>query len=154
PPSKCSTWGRTRSTTLRAYMPTRRLWSDSIASIPRRNPQLTRPTVCLCDGQESLWQACANAIMDPNQVEILDLLHVTSRLWKAAKLLYGDKGKEVLPFVRQRVLQVLEGKVETVLRTLRRLGQERRLSSAKKKALRGVCSYLYKNRQRMRYHEY
>ena len=120
----------------------------------QRNPQLKRPTVCLCDGQEALWQACADAVPDPDRVEILDLLHVTPRLWQAAKLLYGDKSKEVVPFVRQRVTQVLEGKVEGVIRTLRRLAAARGLKGAKKKALGRICSYLHKNRQRMRYDEY
>jgi hypothetical protein len=120
----------------------------------QRNPELTRPTVCLCDGQEALWQACADSVLDEYRIDILDLLHVTPRLWAAAKLLYGEKSKEVLPFVRQRVTQVLEGKVETVIRTLRRLAQERGLTSAKKKALARICSYLHKNRQRMRYDEY
>jgi hypothetical protein len=120
----------------------------------QRNPELTRSTVCLCDGQEALWQACADSVLDEDRVDVLDLLHVTPRLWAAAKLLYGEKSKEVLPFVRQRVTQVLEGKVETVIRTLRRLAQERSLPSAKKKALGRICSYLNKNRQRMRYDEY
>src|SRR5262249_53057876 len=56
----------------------------------QRNPGLRRPTVCLCDGQEALWQACDEAIGDPDRVDILDLLHVTPRLWQAAKLLYGE----------------------------------------------------------------
>ena len=120
----------------------------------QRNPKRTRPTVCLCDGQEALWQACADSVLDEYRIDILDLLHVTPRLWAAAKLLYGDKSKEVVPFVRQRVTQVLEGKVETVIRTLRRVAQERGLASAKKKALGRICSYLNKNRQRMRYDEY
>jgi hypothetical protein len=120
----------------------------------QRNPQLQRPTVCLCDGQEALWQACADGVLDEERVEILDLLHVTPRLWAAAKLLYGEKSKEVLPFVRQRVTQVLEGKVETVLRTVRRLARERGLPKATKKALGRICSYLHKNRQRLRYDEY
>jgi hypothetical protein len=87
-------------------------------------------------------------------VEILDLLHVTPRLWQAAKLLYGDKGKEVLPFVRQRVTQILEGKVETVMRALHRLGKERELNAAKKKVLNRLCQYFNKNRARMHYDEY
>jgi hypothetical protein len=120
----------------------------------QRNPRLQRPTICLCDGQEALWQACADSVVDADRVEILDLLHVTPRLWRAAKLLYGEKSKEVLPFVRQRVTQVLEGKVETVIRTLRRQATERGLSSAKKKSLSRICSYLNKNRQRMRYADY
>src|SRR5262249_55676880 len=101
----------------------------------QRNPRLARPTGCLCDGQETLWQACADSIADPNRVDILDLLHVTPRLWAAAKLLYGDKSKEVLPCVRQRVTQILEGKVASVIRTFRRLAKERGLASVKKKAL-------------------
>jgi hypothetical protein len=60
----------------------------------QRNPRLKRPTVCLCDGQESLWQACAESVADPERVDVLDLLHVTPRLWQAARLLYGDKGPE------------------------------------------------------------
>ena len=43
-------------------------------------------------------------------MDILDLLHVTPRLWQAAKLLYGDKGKEVVPFVRQHLTSGWKGK--------------------------------------------
>jgi hypothetical protein len=120
----------------------------------QRNPRLQRPTVCVCDGQEALWQACADAVADEGRVEILDLLHVTPRLWQAAKLLYGDKGKEVLPFVRQRVTAVLEGKVANVIRGLRRLAAVRGLSGAKKKALGRICRYFHKNQRRMRYEVY
>jgi hypothetical protein len=120
----------------------------------QRNPRLERPTVCLCDGQEALWQACADAVADPDRVEVLDLLHVTPRLWQAAKLLYGDKGKEVVPLVRQHLTRVLEGKVEAVIRSLRRLAAAGGLKGAKQKAMARVCGYLRKNRQRMRYDEY
>ena len=120
----------------------------------QRNPQLRRPTVCLCDGQEALWQACADSVADPDRVEVLDLLHVTPRLWQAAKLLYGDKGPEVVPFVRQRVAQVLRGQVEAVIRALRRLAAARGVKGAKKRALRRICGYLRKSRGRMRYDEY
>jgi hypothetical protein len=120
----------------------------------QRNPHLKRPTVCLCDGQEALWEACADAVVDEDRVEILDLLHVTPRLWQAGKLLYGVKGKQVRPFVRQRVTQVLEGRIETVIRTLRRLAVECNLSGAKKQSMSRICSYLHKNRHRMHYDEY
>jgi hypothetical protein len=120
----------------------------------QRNPRLARPTVCLCDGQQALWDACAESVLDEGRIEILDLLHVTPRLWRAAKLLYGECSKEVLPFVRQRVTQVLEGRVASVIRTVRRLAKERKLPSTKKRALARICSYLHKNRQRMRYDEY
>ncbi len=119
-----------------------------------RNPQERRPMVHLCDGQEALWQARDDYLPDDNAVDILDLLHVTPRLWQAAKLFYGESSPLVVPFVRQRVTQVLQGKVETVVRGLRRLAVEHKLKSAKKKKLARICRYLYKNRQRMRYDEY
>jgi hypothetical protein len=120
----------------------------------QRNPQLRRPTICLCDGQEALWQACAEAVSDTNRVEILDLLHVTPRLWLAAKTLYGAKSSQVLPFVRQRVTQVLEGKVATIIGAIRRLGRERRLPAASRRVLSRICGYFRKHRTRMRYDEY
>ena len=120
----------------------------------QRNPLLERPTVCLCDGQEALWDACAECLDGTSWVAILDLLHVTPRLWAAGKLLYGVKGKQVLPAVRQWVTEVLEGKVDKVIRNLRRLGKEHGLAGPKKKALAQITSYLHKNRQRMRYDEY
>jgi hypothetical protein len=114
---------------------------------------LKRPTVCLCDGQEALWQACAESVADPGRVEVLDLLHVTPRLWQAARLLYGEQGPEVMPFVRQRVTQVLQGKVGAVIRALRRLAVVRGLKRVKKRALGRICGYLRKNRERIRYDE-
>jgi hypothetical protein len=119
-----------------------------------RNPKSRQPAVHLCDGQESLWQARAEYLPDNNSVDILDLLHVTPRLWQAAKLFYGERSPLVVPFVRQRVTQVLQGKVESVVRGLRRLAVEHKLNAAKRKALARIGRYLYKNRQRMRYHEY
>jgi hypothetical protein len=120
----------------------------------QRNPQLTRPTVCLCDGQEALWQACADAVLDEKRIDILDLLHVTPRLWAAAKLLLGAKSKAVLPFVRQRVTQILQGKVASVIRALRRLAKKRGLKAGERKALGRICGYFHKHRARMRYDEY
>lgn len=119
-----------------------------------RNPRSRQPTVHICDGQDALWKARDEYLPDKNTVNILDLLHVTPRLWKAAKLFYGERSPQVVPFVRQRVTQILHGKVETVVRGLRRLAVEHKLSAAKKKSLASICSYLYKNRRRMRYHEY
>ena len=120
----------------------------------RRNPDSRRPTVYLCDGQETLWQACHEYLPDKNTTEILDLLHVTPRLWQAAKLFCGEKSPQVVPFVRQRLTQVLQGKVETVVRGLRRLATKQELSVAKRKVLRRICRYLGKNRHRMRYDEF
>lgn len=120
----------------------------------QRNPQLRRPTLCLCDGQEALWQAWAEAVLDPDRIDILDWLHVTPRLGSAAKTLYGAKSSQVLPFVRRRGTQILEGKVTTVIGAIRRLAKERRMPAASRKVLGRMCGYFHKHRGRMRYDEY
>jgi hypothetical protein len=120
----------------------------------QRNPGLQRPAVRLCDGQEALWLACEQYLPEANAVDILDLLHVTPRVWEAAKLLLGARSPEVVPFVRQRLTQILEGKVGTVVRALRRQAAARGLRGTQKKAFARLCSYLYKNRSRMRYDAY
>src|SRR3972149_2403621 len=50
----------------------------------RRRPR--QKLVCLMDGQRSLWIMGRNAFPGEKLVEILDLLHVTPRLWEAAYL--------------------------------------------------------------------
>ena len=56
--------------------------------------------------------------------------------------------------VRERVLRVLQGKVELVIRGLREMGTKRQLTGTKKTKLKKLCAYLENNRERMRYDEY
>lgn len=118
------------------------------------NPGLRKEMIHLGDGQESLWQARQEHLPGRNMTEILDLLHVTPRLWQAAHLFYPEGSDEAESFARERIVRVLHGEVAGVVQGLRRLGTLRGLKGAKKKTLTQLCAYLSKNRQRMRYHEY
>ena len=89
-----------------------------------------------------------------NTANILDLLHVTPRLWQAAHVFYPEKSAETEQFVRGRVLKMLEGKAELVIRGLRQMGTKRKLTGSKKATLTKVCAYLENNLERMRYGEY
>jgi hypothetical protein len=119
----------------------------------RRNPSGAKEVVCLMDGQEALWEG-KRRHFGADGVEILDLLHVTPRLWQAARLFHKEGSAEAGAFVRERVLRVLQGQSKGVVTGLRRLGTLRRLSGAKKKQLRTICNYLEANEGRMRYDEY
>jgi hypothetical protein len=119
-----------------------------------RNPSQQRETVYLMDGQESLWEARRTHLPGANAVEILDLLHVTPRLWEAAHLFHKEGSGEATAFVRERLGRVLEGRVRTVVGGLRQMGTKRGLSGAKKKRLAVLCKYLEKNSARMRYGQY
>jgi hypothetical protein len=120
----------------------------------QRNPNGLRTTVYLHDGQEALWDARHRHLPNERAIDILELLHVTPKLWEAAHVFHSEKSGAVVPFVRQRVLQVLQGKVESVIRGLRRLGAQRNLKGSKKQTLQRVCRYLWNNRSRMHYDEY
>jgi hypothetical protein len=52
------------------------------------------------------------------------------------------------------LLRVLQGKAEGVIRGLREMATKHALSGPKKKAIREICGYLEKNRERLRYDEY
>jgi hypothetical protein len=112
-----------------------------------------KPLVFIGDGQESLWEARRQWLPE-RAVDILDLLHVTPRLWQAAHAFHPEGSAEAEKFVRERVLRVLEGKAAGVIRGLREMATKRGLQGGRKTTIRKVCAYLEANLERMRYHEY
>lgn len=112
-----------------------------------------KPLVFISDGQESLWEA-RHYWLPKRAVDILDILHVTPRLWKAAHVFHREGSQEAEDFVRGRVLRVLEGKAAGVVRGLREMATKRALHGNKKKAITSVCAYLEANLERMHYDDY
>jgi hypothetical protein len=119
----------------------------------RKDHTWQRPMVFLYDGQESLWDA-RQRYLPPSGVNILDFLHVTPRLWKAAHMFHREGSDAAEAFVRERCLRVLQGGVAGVIRGLREMATKHGLSGSKKKTITQVCAYLENNRPRMRYDEY
>ena len=58
-------------------------------------------------------------------IDILDLLHVTPRLWDAATLFHPKGSGAAEKFVRERVMRILYGEVAGVVRGLKRMGTVR-----------------------------
>jgi hypothetical protein len=119
-----------------------------------RNRGYGKEMVHLCDGQEALWEARQRRLPRRNTTDILDLLHVTPRLWQAAHVFCPEGSAAAEHFMRRRLLRVLRGGVAGVIRGLRALGTRRQLPAAKKATLRKLCAYFENNRERMRYDEY
>ena len=120
----------------------------------RRNPNGEKDMVCVMDGQASLWTYRECYVPGDHVVEILDLLHVTPRLWDAAHLFHREGSQEASTFVRDRLLAILEGRAGYVIGGLRQMGTKHKLRGTKARTLHQICSYLEKNRDRMRYDEY
>lgn len=128
-------------------------WLSS--ELETRNPKRKRETVCIMDGQPSLWEAAAlffNWLV--GIVWILDLLHVTSRIWQVARLFHPGDDNAARAFVRKNVLQILQGKVLKVLRSWKRRAEEQNLSPQARSQLRKISNYLKANHKRMKYDEY
>jgi hypothetical protein len=122
--------------------------------VAERNRGFVKEMVQLYDGQECLWEAARDHLPQRRATGILDLLHVTPRLWQAAHLFCAEGSAAAEAFVRERLLRVLRGEVALVVRGLRVAGTKQGLRGSKKQALAKVCSYLEKNRERMQYDVY
>jgi len=125
--------------------------SDEMAA---RHAGSNRPIVCIMDGEESLWNMRDVFQEEVPMIDILDLLHVTPRLWDAAFLFHPQGSGPAKSFVRERVLRILHGEVDAVVRGFRRMGTTQGLRGNKRTKLQKICGYFEKNRHRMRYHEY
>ena len=110
--------------------------------------------ICLMDGQESLWTMKTCQQEELKTVDVLDLLHVTPRLWTAAKLFHPREQGLAESFVREQTGRVLRGQVKTVIHSLRARATRRGLSAKKKLKLEEICRYFEKHQERMRYDEY
>ena len=127
-------------------------WID--AQITQRDRSGIKPLVVLMDGQLSLWEEAKRRFGGESTVEILDLLHVTSRLWDAAHVFHSDNCQSQIAFMKDRVLRTLKGEIKTVISGLRQMATKQKISRSKAKTLEKACRYLEKNGHRMRYDEY
>src|SRR5262249_21099356 len=103
-----------------------------------------KPLVFLSDGQEALWDARQQWLPE-RAVGILDLLHVTPRLWQAAHVFHEEGSQEAEAFVRDRLVRLLHGKAAGVIRGLREMASKRGLGGAKQRTITTVCNYLEAN---------
>jgi len=134
--------------------PTAEIFTWLAKEAAQRNPTGDTPLVVLLDGQRSLWRASGDILPDTSRVEILELLHVTPRIWEAAHLFYPSGSEQALAFIKDRVERILQGQVRSVIRGLRRMGTTWKLSLFKKEKLETICKFFQKNQHRMRYDEY
>jgi hypothetical protein len=115
--------------------------------------QPAQPLVVLMDGAPSQWdavQACLDPDMVARAVEILDVIHVSQYVWRAAKVFHSHREHQEA-FARQRLLRILEGDVKGVITGLRRMATGRDLTGTARSEIETVCRYFEHNASRMRY---
>jgi hypothetical protein len=135
-----------------------------IAKEVKARHQSGQPIVRLMDGQPSLRDAAeiclAELIAELREapkpfllVDILDILHVSGYVWKAAKAFYSHKEQQEA-FVEERLLRILRGEAAGVITGLRRMATQRALKGEALKTVTTACNYFETNLARMRYDEY
>jgi hypothetical protein len=120
----------------------------------RRRPG--QRVIRLMDGQPSLWDAaalCLASIPAAETVEILDVVHVASYVWRAAKV-FQQSTEHREAFVWDRLERILGGDTKGVIGGLRRMATQRGLTGANRREITTVCRYFENNLQRMRYDVY
>jgi hypothetical protein len=140
-----------------------RAWTWAAEQICQRRAD-GQVLVRLCDGQESLWRTADVCLgleyKDDSQkrlekvVDVLDVIHVSGYVWSAGRALYGKAESSVESFVQDRLLRILQGETQGVIRGIRRMATERGLGGQKLKDVKTACNYLENNLERMRYDEY
>lgn len=127
-------------------------WANEQIDLRRRRGQ---KVLRLMDGQVSLWNAADLCLEVPPEemIDILDILHVSSYVWRAAKVFYSD-WEQREAFARDRLLRILQGEVRGVIASLRQMATKRGVKGKKLAEIATVCGYFEKHADRMRYDEY
>jgi len=107
--------------------------------------------VFLGDGQPCIWGIHKNYFS--SYIPILDWYHMSEYLWKAAHLLFGEKGNKAEIWVKKKERQLFDGRVETVIRSTRRYAKTV-TKKKKRKEIVKCANYFDKNKERMRYDRY
>lgn len=118
-----------------------------------RRHRAGQPLVRLMDGQASLWNTATLCLEDRPTIDILDIIHVSSYVWSAAKIFHTDREHQEA-YTRDWLLRILHGKVGGVISSLRQQATKRRLSQKDRAGIKRICGYFEKNRYRMRYEAY
>jgi hypothetical protein len=135
-----------------------------LATEVKARRQVGQPLIRLMDGQPSLWEASdafleemIEELREAKQlhllVDILDIIHVSGYVWKAAKAFFSHKEHQEA-FAHDRLLRILHGEVLGVITGMRRMASQRHLTGQALKNVTTTCNYFEKNAHRMRYDEY
>ena len=82
-------------------------------------------------------------------------MHALKYLWDAAALLCPQADQATRrAWVKQQTKRLLNGSVETLIRSLRALGAQHALNAEQREKLKKICGYLSNNASRMRYDQY
>ncbi len=108
--------------------------------------------VALTDGCQALQERVQRQF--PTFTLVLDLIHATEYLWKAATALLGETNGRRTAWVKARTLQLLHSQSAAVVADLRPLAETPRRARRARTVLAAVAAYLERNAPYMDYAAY
>lgn len=105
--------------------------------------------VFLGDGSKWIWNIADYHF--PEAVQIVDWYHAEERLWKVGRAVYGEGTSAMKKWVKKRLKELIEGKVESVIASLLELSSP---DSDVTEEIESNITYFTNNKDRMRYKEY
>lgn len=115
----------------------------------RRGLRRAAQVIVIADGALWVWGLAAEHF--PGAIEIVDLYHAREHLADLSKLVYGVASQKARQWTTARLAQLDEGKIESLLHSLRRL---RPTAALAQESVRQTISYFENNRKRMRYAQF
>jgi hypothetical protein len=122
--------------------------------IGQLDPKAEKPLVVIMDGQTCLWEDAAHTFNDRPRIEILDLLHVTSKLWELVHIFHPAGSARELPVMKLLTAMVLEGQVELLIRWCNYWAEQRQLPDSTQQRVQRLCGYFQTHQHRMHYDRY
>lgn len=122
----------------------------------RRDPQHNKRWCALVDGNEfqlGLLE-CGAEEYKADLTIVLDVIHVTEYLWKAAWALHPERDPEAEQWVSQHLLEILRGNSSLVAAGIRRSATLRNLTAKQRQPIDKCADYLLKYREYLRYDQY
>jgi hypothetical protein len=129
---------------------------SGFAEAQRRDPMQRAEWVVLVDGDLTQLDDIEQAAraFGVRVVIIVDIMHVLEYLWKAAKAWLSPDDPKVAQWVGDRTLQLLQGKVKSVVRNLRRGATARRMSAKQREPIDECATYLANHAAYLNYPDY
>lgn len=119
----------------------------------QRRQRGVKRKVFLGDGQREIWDLAKEYF--PDYEQILDWMHASEYLWKAAYLWLPESSPEAHAWVGRQQKRFRKGRVKDVIREIRKLARDGTIrGKEKRKAAGKIADYYQKNRERMRYKRY
>ncbi|MFV1967477.1 MAG: ISKra4 family transposase [Pirellulaceae bacterium] len=133
-----------------------RVFVELAIDVKTRDPDRLKTLVCLMDGERKLWDLQQEWL--GRSVEILDFFHVLERVRDVSKVVHPQDKSRREVWVTEQTRDLLNGKVETVIRRWRRLQRQaekaKNWTSQSLATVSSAITYFTNNRHRMCYDEY